>query len=100
MERSGRHLPKAATVANRAALVSEETGSAFHPRGGLGGLYTNTNTAIYGASSYTRYHITPADWVAGIIVLARSKMDESRNPRGSPPPILYFHIFHLPGNKK
>ena len=36
MERSARHFPKAATaVVVRAALVSEETGSAFHPRGGV-----------------------------------------------------------------
>ena len=35
MERSGRHPPKAATVVIRPALVSEETGSAFHPRGVL-----------------------------------------------------------------
>ena len=33
MARSGRHPPKAATVVIRAALVKEETGSAFHPRG-------------------------------------------------------------------
>ena len=35
MERSGRHAPEAATVAVRAALVSEETGSAFYTRGGV-----------------------------------------------------------------
>ena len=35
MGRSGRHSSKAATVVVRAALVSEETGSAFHPRGGV-----------------------------------------------------------------
>ena len=35
MERSGRHPPKAVTVDIRAALVSEETGSAFHLRGGV-----------------------------------------------------------------
>ena len=32
MERRGRHPPKAATVVTRAVLVSEETGSAFHPQ--------------------------------------------------------------------
>ena len=41
MEISGRHPPKAAAVVIRAALVAEENGSAFHPRGVL---YTNTNT--------------------------------------------------------
>ena len=42
MEISGRHPPpKAATVVILAALVSEETGSAFHP---WGVLYINTNT--------------------------------------------------------
>ena len=35
MEISGRHPPKAATVVIRTALVSEETGSAFHPREGV-----------------------------------------------------------------
>ena len=33
MERSGRHPPKAATIVVRAALVSEEAGSAFHKGG-------------------------------------------------------------------
>ena len=41
MERSGRHPLKADTVALRAKLVSEEKGSAFHPRG-------VSYTAIYG----------------------------------------------------
>ena len=35
MERPGRHPPKAVTVVTRAALVSEETGSAFYPGGGV-----------------------------------------------------------------
>ena len=39
MERSGRHPSKAVTVVVRAALVLEETSSAFHPRGG-GGVYS------------------------------------------------------------
>ena len=46
MERSGRHPPKAANAVIRAALVSEETGSAFHPIN-RGVLYT----AIYGTVS-------------------------------------------------
>ena len=35
MERSGEHRPNAATVVIRATLVSEETGSLFHPRRGV-----------------------------------------------------------------
>ena len=54
MERSGRHPPNGVTVVIRAALVSEETDSAFHPRGGVcGGFYTLTLTLTL---SYTIGH--------------------------------------------
>ena len=65
MERSGRHPPKAATVVIRAALGSEETGSAFHP-GSV--LYNNTNT-VYGSRIIrTQYGLVKTGGYIGLCV--------------------------------
>ena len=55
MERSGRNPLKAATVVIRAVLVSEETGSAFHPKGGC---YTLTLTLSYTVPGFYKLYRT------------------------------------------
>ena len=67
-ERSGRHPPKAAPVVIRAAVVLEETGSAFHTRGGVIHCHIHSHIHCHRHIRYGRSTlVTHLHWISSCI---------------------------------